>query len=243
MLRQVFVALLLLSASLSAQSLASDPNRREAIAHYREGQDQLHREQWEKAIVAFDRAIKLDPLLTDAHYGRGEAFMGLRRYASAAQAFERTIDAARTLHGLAERSRVEVDRQIDDELRELREQLRRTQALKGGVAGFRTTQLEDRVRDLQRQRSSLGQPFEAPAGVLLALGSAHFRNGDRVQAEAFWSDAVRINSRLGEGWNNLAVIYMTSGRRKDAEDALRNAERGGFRVNPRLKDDVARLPQ
>ena len=108
---------------------------------------------------------------------------------------------------------------------------------------MRTTQLEDRIRDLERQKSSVSGPFEAPAVVLLSLGSAHFRNGDRVKAEEYWDDAVRVNSSLGEGWNNLAAIYLTSGRKKDAEIAVRNAERAGFPVNPRLKDDIAQMPQ
>jgi tetratricopeptide (TPR) repeat protein len=133
---------------------------------------------------------------------------------------------------------VEVDRQIDEELRELREQQRRTAELKGGGGLARTTQLEDRVKDLERQKSSFGSPFEPPAGVALPLGSAYFRSGDRAKAEQWWLEAVRVNNRLGEAWNNLAVIYLTSGRKPPAEEAVKNAERAGFRVNPRLKDDI-----
>ena len=195
-------------------------------------------EQFEKAAVAFEAAIKADPLFTDAHFGRGQSYMGLKRYASAVQAFESTLEAARTLHSLRDKNRVAVDRQIDEELRELREQVRRTAELKGGGVAARTTQLEDRVADLERQKSSVGSPFEPPAGVSLSLGSAYFRNGDRAKAEEWWSAAVRVNSRMGEAWNNLAVIYLTSARKPQAEEAVRNAERAGFRVNPRLKDDI-----
>ncbi|MFN2447783.1 MAG: hypothetical protein ABR606_19630 [Vicinamibacterales bacterium] len=49
---------------------------------------------------------------------------------------------------------------------------------------------------------------------------------------------MKVNRGLGEAWNNLAVIYLGSGRKKAAEDAVRSAERAGFRVNPRLKDDI-----
>jgi Flp pilus assembly protein TadD len=91
---------------------------------------------------------------------------------------------------------------------------------------------------LERSRSSLSPNFDPPATVLLSTGSAHFRNGDRAAAERYWSEAVRVNSQLGEAWNNLAVIHLGAGRKKEAEDAVRNAERAGFRVNPRLKDDI-----
>jgi len=233
----LMLALFCVSVAAVAQTLAADQDRRDAVTRYRSGQELLANEQWEKAAAEFERAIKLDPLFTDAHYGRGQAYMGLQRYATAIQAFEQTIEAARTLYGLRDQNRAEVDRQLEDEIRELRDQLRRTQTLKGGVA-MRTTQLEDRIRDLERQKSSLGGPFEAPAVVSLSLGSAYFRNGDRAKAEELWSDAVRVNSKLGEGWNNLAVIYLTSGRKKPAEDAVRNAEKAGYRVNPKLKDDI-----
>jgi tetratricopeptide (TPR) repeat protein len=241
-MKSLVTALLVAFAAVlvGAQGLASDQDRREALKEYRLGQELLTSEQWEKAAAAFERAIKRDSLFTDAHFGRGQAYMGLRRYVTAIQAFEATIEAARTLHGLRDKNRVEVDRQIDDEIRELRDQLRRTQTLKGSVA-VRSTALDERLRDLERQKSSLGSAFEPPAAVLLSLGSAHFRNGDRTSAEELWAQAVRINSRLGEAWNNLAAIYLSSGRKKQAEEAVRNAERAGFRVNPRMKDDIRQM--
>ena len=68
-------------------------------------------------------------------------------------------------------------------------------------------------------------------------------NGAQAGAGANWSEAVRVRPALGEGWNNLAVVYMQSGRKSLAQDAVKHAERAGFRVNPRLKDDIARLPK
>jgi tetratricopeptide (TPR) repeat protein len=220
------------------QSLASEPARREAFQHYRTGQEFLSAEQWDKAAEEFTQATKNDPLFTDAYYGLGQAHMGARRFASAAQAFQATIESAQKIHQLRERDRVTADRQIDDQLRAVRESLRAVQQSTAGGVQAQMRQLEARARELERSKSSLGQPFEPPAEVLLSLGSAHFRNDDRASAEKFWAEAVRVNSRLGEAWNNLAVIYLTSGRKKEAEDAVKNAERTGFRVNPRLKDDI-----
>jgi tetratricopeptide (TPR) repeat protein len=236
------VSLLFLVSSIpsTAQILASEPDRREAIKHYRSGQDYLSRERWQEAAEAFQEAIRFDRLLTDAHYGLGQAYMGLRRYTSAIQAFERCIEAARDLHMLRERARARIDRAIDDEIRELRDSVRRISAGHQRVTqpNIKITQLQQRIDELERSRSSIGGPFEAPATVLLSLGSAHFRNGARAEAEHYWAEAVKVNSRLGEAWNNLAVIYMSSGRKQDAEMAVSNAERAGFRVHPGLKDDI-----
>lgn len=189
------------AGDIAGQALSTERSRREALQRYREGQSLLTAERWEKAVDAFRAAIRHEALFADAHYGLGMAYMGLRRFTSAAQAFEACIDAARQLHRLRERDRV-----------------------------------------LERVSSSVNEPFVVPAHVLLALGSAHFRNGDRSRAEHYWTEAVEVNSSLGEAWNNLAAIYATGGRRRDAERAVANAERAGFRVNPRLKEEITRIP-
>ena len=234
----VVCALVILTVTFGAtpaasQSFASDADRRSALIHYRNGQELLASEQFEAAAGAFRTAIGFEPLLTDAHYGLGHAYMGLERYASAIQAFGRCIEAARTLHDLRNRDRVAADRAIDEELRELRDTMRRRKG-----QPLRVMQLEARITEVERSRSSLGQPFETPASVLLALGSAHYRNGAVDAAEQQWSSAVRVNSKLGEAWNNLAVIYMTTGRKQEAEAAVSRAESAGFRVNPRLKAEI-----
>ena len=40
--------------------------------------------------------------------------------------------------------------------------------------------------------------------------------------------------------NNLAVIYMLTGRLKEAEAEIRLAEKSGFSVSPQFKDDLKR---
>ena len=57
-------------------------------------------------------------------------------------------------------------------------------------------------------------------------------------AETEWKAAIAVKPKLGEAHNNLAVIYMQTGRLKDAEQSIKNAEKAGFRVNPRLKEDL-----
>jgi tetratricopeptide (TPR) repeat protein len=236
----ITLAAVLVPVAATAQGLASNADRREAFRFYRDGQELLAREQFEQAAVAFRSAIKHDALLTDAHYGLGHAFMGLQRYASAIQAFTGCLDAARRLHDLRIQDRASTDKAIDEEIRELKDSVRRVASGQVRVAQpqIKQTQLEQRIQELERSRSSLSPNFEPPATVLLSMGSAHFRNGDRESAERYWSEAVSVNSQLGEAWNNLAVIHLGAGRKKEAEDAVRNAERAGFRVNPRLKDDI-----
>ena len=229
-------------AAAGAQSLASDAKRRDAFVNYRAGQELLSSERWDQAAEAFRAAVTLDPLFVDAHYGLGRAYMGATRFASAAQAYTACLAAARAVHGLRDRDRVAVDRRIDEEIRELKDAGRRIQSQPGQASALKAVQVDLRIQDLERSRSSNTGAFAPPAGVLLALGSAHFRNGARADAEAQWAEAVRVNPTLGEAWNNLAVVRMQAGRKAEALEAVTRAERAGFRVHPRLKDDITRLP-
>ena len=160
--------------------------------------------------------------------------MGLRRYASAAKAYGDCLEAFKALHTLQQANRFEVERQREDEMRELRENRALTQA---GQA-LRATQAEARLRDLERQKTTLESAYQPPAAVLLALGSALFRNGNTDQATQHWEAAIASNPKLGEAHNNLAVVYLQSGRIADAEREVTLAEKSGFRVNPRFKEDL-----
>jgi tetratricopeptide (TPR) repeat protein len=240
-MRALLVASLLLVSSTAFAQFASEQDRREALQHYRAGQEFMSSEQFEKAAEAYQKAIDKDRLLTLAHYGLGQANMAMKRYASAIQAFTGCRETFRTLHTLQERDRVMVERQRDDEIRELRDSLRRIRSGQIKLSQSVGDQVEKRIQDLERQRTSMGTAFQPPAEVSLALGSAYFRNGDMEDAEREWRAAVAVNPKLGEAYNNLAALYAMTGRKSDAEASVKAAEKAGYKVNPRLKDDIRRM--
>ena len=233
----------LAAAAPAAAQFASDHDRREALRHYRSGMELMTGERFEKAAEEFQQAIDLDRLLTLAHYGLGQSYMELRRFASAIKAFGDCRAAFLTLFTLRERDRFNVERQRDDEIRELKDAIRRLLAdPNAGMNQLKVTRLEGRIQDLERQRSSNSNGFVSPPELSLALGSAYFRNGQLEDAEREWLAAVGADSRLGEAHNNLAALYAMRGRKKEAEAAVKSAEKAGFRVNPGLKDDIKKLP-
>ena len=215
--------------------IADQVHRQQALQYFRAGQELLSGEQFEKAAEQFAKAVQRDGLLTVAHYGLGQSYMGLRRYATAAKAYRDCLEAFKTLHGLEQSHRFEVERQRDEEIRELRDNIRRMRQANNPL---RATQAEARVDDLERQKTSIEAAFQPPAEVLLSLGSALFRNGDAAAAMTQWEAAIVSNPKLGEAHNNLAVVYMEAGRLADAERELKLAEKNGFRVNPQFKDDL-----
>jgi tetratricopeptide (TPR) repeat protein len=232
---------LLISGSFSwAQQLPDDASRRQALELYRAGQEHMSAERFDKAAESFTAAIGKDPLLSVAHYQLGQAYMSLQRYASAVQAYQGAIESMKSLHALEQTNQFEVDKRRQETIRELRSELNGSGQK---LDPLKRTKLEQRVSELEHERTSLGRPFQAPAFVLLAMGSAHFRNGDRDAAAAEWQAAVTVDPKLGEAHNNLAVLHMMNGRRSDAENAVMLAEKAGFKVNPQLKADIGKLPR
>src|SRR4051812_23629610 len=229
------ILIVALTATLAAQQLADAQSRREALAFYRTGQEFFTSEKFERAAEEFSKATAKDPLFTLAYYQAGQSYMNLKRYASAIQAFTRCIESTRSLYALAETNRFAVDKQRDDEVREMRETVKALQQSGHSLLAMRA---EQHLLDIDKQRSSLSDGYRPPAEVLLSLGSAHFRSGDAVAAETEWRAAVEVNPKLGEAHNNLAAIYLQTGRAREAEAEIKAAEKAGFRVNPQLKEDV-----
>src|SRR2546423_43365 len=92
--------------------------------------------------------------------------------------------------------------------------------------------------DLAEREFRAAVELELPTWISLALGSAYFRAGAMADAEREYRAAIGVDPKLGEAHNNLAVVFMLTGRFADAEQEIKAAEKSGFRVNPQLKEDL-----
>lgn len=93
---------------------------------------------------------------------------------------------------------------------------------------------------MQRRDGDISVQASVPAFVTLSLGSAYFRMGDLAQAEKAYVESIAVDAKSGEAHNNLAVVYLQTGRLAEAERAVKAAEKAGFTVHPRLKEDIKR---
>lgn len=245
-MRETFAALLLSAAvaggSASAQvQLVDDIARRKALDRYRAGEELMQAELWEKAEREFKAAVALDPLFTLAHYSLGQTYMAMRRPASAVQAYVDCREAFETLGAFGQKERAETEIRREDEIRELRNSLAMLQGGRVTVASplAMTVRIEERLRVLEQGRMrSASNVLQIPAELSLALGSAYFRLERLADAEREYLVAIAADSTLGAAHNNLAVVYMLTGRYELAEASVRQAERNGFHVSPQLKDDL-----
>ena len=58
-------------------------------------------------------------------------------------------------------------------------------------------------------------------------------------AEREYKAAIDNDAKAGEAHNNLAVVYMMTGRLDDSSKEVALAEKAGFPVSPDFKQDLA----
>lgn len=234
------VLVVAVAATVVAQPVAL--NREQARTQNRLGWEHMRAEEWDDAARAFGRAIELDDTYEYAHYGLGRANLARRQYATAIANLE---DAHRLY--LAQIGRYfsgtqEAQRLRRDQLTEIDQQIAQLQRLP------QTMQVADQIRQLQNYRRDVNDALNrgtnhvlkarVPAFVSLSLGSAYFRAGRLADAERAYKETIEADPRSGEAHNNLAVVYLETARPTEAMASLKAAKSAGFKVNPRLEEEI-----
>jgi tetratricopeptide (TPR) repeat protein len=238
-------ALMLASSAPAFQQRAqSTMNRERARPSYTRGLDYMRAEAWPEAAKAFQEAIDIDPEFDLAYYWLGRVDMNMKKFTDAIAAYEKShaviaAEAGRHFSNQQERLRSRRERvaELDDTIRQMQ-------------GGPQSGQSQERLRQLQEYRRQLIEQNErgttnltvdasVPAFLSLALGSAYFRAERFADAEREYKAAIEADPKAGEAYNNLAVLYLQSGRIEEAEKATKTAEKTGFRINPALKDAIA----
>ena len=237
-----FVLLMVIFAGAAAAQQISPADRDRARTQNRLGWEALRAEKFEQAVKSFQEAIEIRRDYEYAHYGLGRTYLAMRRYADAVTVLEKCKDlylaqGSRQFTNVQEATRFREDRvvEIDEQIRLLRTgpQTAQTQDL---IRQYETTK-----RDLQENiRRSQGMTIDAtvPGWVSLSLGSAYFRSGRLKEAEGAYVEALKSDGRLGEAHNNLAVVYLETGRIDEAFASLESAKKAGVKVNPELEKAI-----
>lgn len=214
-----------------------------ASDHFKSGMSALASEQYEKAEAEFQNAVLIDPLFDAAFYGLGQVYMATKRYDQAVRAYLNSREAFNASLAADKFDAAAADLRLRDQLQASKDYGRQLQRMSQTQSPTLTAAIE-RNREEQRQlesrlgRSKGAAPLPVPAGLSMALGSAYYRTGDPAGAEREYLEAVKVDPGFGEAHSNLAVVYMLTGRPDQAEQEVALAEKSGFKVNPRLKDDL-----
>jgi tetratricopeptide (TPR) repeat protein len=243
-MRSIFtLALLALITFVGGQSI-TDKQYRESLGHFRAGMQALETERYEQAETEFQAAITLDRDFDAAFYGLGQVYMRTRRYERAIRAYIDCREAFKRNVAAEAMGTVDADRRLRDQIDVLRDQVRNLQRVSQSSTAVNVSSSIDRLNDQihllesRRARAVAGSVPPVPAGVSMALGSAYFRLGQHADAEREYKAALTVDPKFGEAHSNLAVVYLVTGRYDEADQEVKAAEKAGYQVNPRLKDDI-----
>jgi len=89
-----------------------------------------------------------------------------------------------------------------------------------------------------RLNSPIPPTFETPADYFYIHGNILFRMGMLIDATTQYQEAIRLDPRHGNAYNNLAAVSFSRGKYQDAMDCLVRAEGAGVKVNPSFKKAV-----
>jgi len=240
----LFSCVLFVSAAQLVAIQLSERDQHLAAEHFRAGMEALLSERYEPAEREFKETVKLDPLHDAAFYGLGQVYMKTQRYDAAVKAYIASRDAFKSATASDALTGAASDRRIKDQIEALKDNERNLSRLSSGAnpsAQKQIEQIQMQIQELESRRSRRGgaAPPKPPAGLSMALGSAYFRLNDLASAENEYKAAIEVNPNFGEAHSNLAVVYLVTGRAAEAEAEVKTAEKAGFRVNPKLKEDIA----
>jgi len=242
------VTIAILSAAFTQSARSASAAAQAANKHYAQGWTAARAESWDEAAREFQAAIENDPRFTLAYYSLGRAEMGRRDFAKAIAAYTKCREMYLGEGGDQYTNQMTARQRLNDRILEYQNALNQaTNQTSTGKSGTQTQSLY--VRELQAQIQRLEQArdrntnvsletTEVPFFVPMALGAAYFRSGQFAAAEREYKAAIAANNASGETHNNLAVLYLTTGRFDEADSEVRAAEKVGFKVAEALKGDI-----
>jgi len=238
----LFLMIAVVSTFPISASQLSEREQHAASQHFKRGMESLLGEKYDVAETEFKAAVAIDPLYDAAYYGLGQVYMATKHYPDALKAYLASRDAFKSATAAEALAGSDADRRLRDQIDALKDNERNMMRMsKGPGAQQSIDQVRDQIQQLESRKSRRAgaTPPPVPAGLSMAIGSAYFRLSDLANAEKEYQAAVDVNPNFGEAHSNLAVVYFVTGRVAEAETAIKAAERAGFKVNPRLKDDIA----
>ena len=236
------ICLICLAALVVPETQLSEREQVAASQHFRRGMESLVRDQYDVAETEFKGAVAIDPLYDAAFYGLGQVYMATKRYGEALKAYLASRDAFKAGTAADVLASAASDRRIRDQIDALKDNERNMTRLGTGPGNSQAIdQVREQIQQLESRKSrrAAATPPPVPAGYSMAIGSAYFRLNDVANAEKEYKAALEVKPSFGEAHSNLAVVYFVTGRVPEAETEIKAAERAGFKVNPRLKDDIA----
>jgi len=252
-MRRILAALLLVTLGSVLPARATEANARtiqQASALCRKGAKALQAGDKAEASARFEKALSVLPDFPDAHVGLGHVAMSEGNFEGALNSYQRARNGYLSFGSMLQSLREENFRETQRRMGQIRDQIdslghastnARTDPRTEAEITRSLTALQDELRRLEAvEPPKENAGADPPAEVWFYIGNAQFKLEKYDEARASWETSAKLNPGFPMIHNNLAVIYWKAGRFNDAQRELATAERLGFPVNPKMKEDLAK---
>jgi len=219
-----------------------------ANKHFENGKAQFFKEDYKKAEKEFMKCLEKMPEHTGAYFFLSQINYNKEKLETAMK----QIEKAKENFASMDRIRANLQQLVILELQEQKmakeERLWELKASlsRGNLTAEQQSQVQARIGSVEADigviNSQLSNPVpesqEIPADYFYLHGNILFKMKKLQEAYAQYKEAIRINPRHGDAYNNLANLYYMSKQYQKALDCLEQAEANGAIINPGLKKAV-----
>lgn len=215
-------------------------NYRQAKNYFEKAQAQFLKGNYNKVEKNLKKSIEIFPDYANAYYYLSKTFY---KKNNIQEALESIGNAKKTFKEFA-KILIAADRQnlgiLTDNVKDLRSQLE-LQAESG-----RRQQFYAQMIDIRNKIDLLREKMEASSGLMKRLradysyfhGNIYFKLKKYQEAHRNYVEAIKIDPAHGQAYNNIAILYYSSKRYKEALDYMNLAQTNGAKINPNFKKAI-----
>jgi tetratricopeptide (TPR) repeat protein len=215
-------------------------NYRQAKNYFEKGLEQFLKGNYNKVEKNLKKSIEIFPDYANAYYYLSKAFYKKNNIQKALESIENAkktfkkfskilIDASRQNLGI-----------LTDNIKDLRSQLE-LQAWSG-----RRQQLYAQMIDTRNKIDLLRGKMEGFSGLMKRQraeysyfhGNIYFKLKKFQEAHRNYVEAIKIDPAHGQAYNNIAILYYSSKRYKEALNYMNLAQTNGVKINPKFKKAI-----
>jgi tetratricopeptide (TPR) repeat protein len=223
-----------------------------ANPYYLDGAKQFAKGKLDKAEKKLMEAIKVMPEHADAYYVMAQIHLKRKAFPEALAAIttaEKNYAATAKLHTFTYQEYLDRLRKQKQDLEERRQKVQEALS-RWPVSASNPDPERDRLENEEqaltqnihavnnRLTSPIPPTFEIPADYFYIHGNALFQLRRAPEAAAQYQEAIRLDPKHGNAYNNMALVQFSLGKYREALDCLEQAEAAGVKVNPDFKKAV-----
>jgi tetratricopeptide (TPR) repeat protein len=213
---------------------------------YLEGSKQFAKGNLEKAEIKLSAALEIMPVHADASFVLAQLQLKRKEFS---RALASIADAEKNFASISQFHNITYQQYLQDlrqKRQDLQEQLGRMEDALRNVSSDQKGSLEEAMRGVSSSiqqidlllKSPVPTAIEIPADYFYIHGNILYQIGMLDDAAARYQEALRRDPRLGNAYNNLALVSFSRGRYEDALNCLLRAEGAGVKINPEFKKTV-----